>query len=80
MILNDEMTRIEVSLWANPHMIAYLSNSIKAALNIGLSSDKDSVSDLESFQVGKVDTAANPNTVTKFARESSPNGPPHQLI
>ena len=74
------MTRIEVRLRANPHMIAYISNSVKAALNIGLCPNKNSVPDLESFQVGKVDTATNPNTVTKFSCESSPNGPPHQLI
>jgi hypothetical protein len=61
-------------------MIAYTSDTIKAALKIGLSSNKNPVSDLESFQVGKVDAAANPNTVTKFSCESSPNGPPHQMI
>jgi hypothetical protein len=80
MILDYEMTRIEVRLRADPHMIAYLGNSIKAALKIGLSPNKNSVSDLESFQVSKVHTAANPNTVTKFSCENSPNGSPHQMI
>jgi hypothetical protein len=80
MILNDEMTRIEVCLRTDPNVIAYLSNSIKTALNIGLSSNKNSVSDLESFHVCEVNTPANPNTVAKFLCESSPNGSTHQMI
>ena len=80
MVFQHEMPRIKIRLWPNPHVITNLRVSIKTALNISLISNKNTISNLESFQVFKSNTTADPDTVAEGPCQSSPNSSAHQIL
>jgi hypothetical protein len=58
-------------------MIPDLRNSIEASLDKRLGADKNSIPDLEGFQVPKMNTATYPHSIPKLPRYRSPDRPPH---
>jgi hypothetical protein len=61
-------------------MIANLGNSVEAALDINLITNKNAVANLKRFQVFKADTAANLHPVTEASSNGAPNGTADKLI
>jgi len=77
MILKNQISRIEVRLRTNPHVIPDFCTSIKAPLYIGLSPNKHAVPDLKRLQVFESNTTFDPNSVPKLPADHPPNSAAH---
>jgi hypothetical protein len=61
-------------------MIANFGGSIETALKIRLCPDKNPIANFERLQVFEADARTDADTVAKFARHRSPDGPSHETI
>jgi len=77
---DDQGSRVEEDLGADPRAIADHADPAHAAMNNGVVADRDTVADVEGLEVFETDVEADVETVADATRHRPPDHPAHSPI
>ena len=77
MVFKNQIPGIKISLWSYPNVITYLGRAIKTTLNVRLRAKKNTIPNLEGFEMLEADTAANQHAIAEATCDRPPDGTSH---